>query len=139
MSYVFEERYDVYDETPRRARTAKPCGACARTIAVGEIYMRVAWIFDGHAESVNRCGACQATHQHLRNLGEADVWPDERLGCGQDYEEEWGAVPDEIAALPFLSGAEASAKLEGQWQAEARGRAERRALRAAALAREAER
>ena len=114
MSHCVEEAYDVYDETPRRAAKEKPCDACGRTVIVGEIYMRVFTLFDGTAESVNRCGACQAMHKHLRGIDSyGETWPDERLGCGLDYREEWGCDPPEkIAALAFATAHEASQQLE---------------------------
>lgn len=128
MSHVCEETYDVYCETPRKARTPKPCRACKRTIAAGELYMHVTWVFDGRADGTNRCGACQATHEHLRHLDHyGEMWPDEELNCGLRYREEWGSEPPvEIAALPFLSGAEASAKLADKYASRLRAAAETR-------------
>lgn len=36
-----------------------------------------------------------------------DMWPDERLGCGLDYADEWGDdPPPEVQALAFASDAE---------------------------------
>lgn len=130
MSYLATETYDVYNEEPRRAAKPKPCDACKRTIARGEIYMHVSWVYDGRAESVNRCGACQRTHEHLRGLDkEGEMWPDERLGCGLSYESEWGELPDNIAALAFATPREASALLAERHAKLAQSRAEMREFR----------
>lgn len=101
MSYLCEGSYDVYDERLVRARKAHACSACAETIDRGQSYARVGMVWEGVARSLKRCARCQRLHEHLRELGDADVWPDERLRCGLRYEDEWGAVPDEIAALAF--------------------------------------
>ena len=41
-----------------------------------------------------------------------EMQPDIELNCGLRYEDEWGAVPADVAMLPFLTDAEASALLE---------------------------
>ena len=64
-------------------------------------------VFDRSAETVKRCLRCQAIHKHLRTVDRwGDTWPAERLDCGESYESEWGPVPDEIAKLAFLAGAD---------------------------------
>lgn len=111
MSYVADETYAVYSETVVTARKRHECDACERAIPKGARYCRVATIYDGSVSSYKRCGACQATHEHLRAL-DLETWPDEQLGCGLAYEDEWGAVPDEVARLPFLTDEEAGRLLE---------------------------
>lgn len=119
MSYEAEGYYVAYREIVRRARKLHTCDACEQPIRPGDYYCAVSWVFDGGADGVKRCGSCQRTHEHLRNLcwykdrGYHDhLWPDERLRCGREYEDEWGdAPPDEIAALPLLSAAERGALL----------------------------
>lgn len=57
---------------------------------------------DGDSVTLRRCSRCQTIHEHLRQLCESqERWPDEQLNCGEDYEEEWGKLPPEIAALAF--------------------------------------
>lgn len=110
MSRYCDETYDVYTERLTRARSAHECDACRRTIRPRDTYVRVRWVFDGSAGGVKRCLACQVMHEHLRDLGYTrELWPDERLACGLTYQSEWGAVPAEIAALPFLSADEVQA------------------------------
>lgn len=112
MSHSCEETYDVYNETVRRARKAHQCDACDRAIRPGDLYCYVSLVFEQRAESYKRCGACQKTHKHLRSLAPGDMWPDERLNCGQRYEDEWGDLPDDVAALAFMTDEEAGAALE---------------------------
>lgn len=132
MSHSIDECYAVYDETIRRARKDHACSACGLTIRSGDLYCQVFWVFDGAAGSVKRCGRCQKMHEHLRIKGGGEMWPDERLGCGLDYEEEWGREPpEEIQALPFLPADEASRTLSEEHARQAEMAAQRRAMRKA--------
>lgn len=115
MSYSCDGSYVIYEETEPRCRKARSCDACGETIPVGHRYTRVAILFDGSWETVCRCRRCQALHVHLRGLCESrahydDLWPDERLACGLDYEDEWGDLPDEIARLAFMAADEMQAE-----------------------------
>ena len=114
MSHSCEETYDVYRETVRRARKQHECDACRAPIRPGDYYCAVSVVHDNVAETVKRCGACQRTHEHLRVLcsersswDRENFWPDERLNCGLEYDEEWGSEPpNEIASLPLLGADE---------------------------------
>jgi len=87
--------------------------ACKRAIPAGSFYCAVSWVFEGSADSVKRCGACQKTHEHLRGK-DPELWPDERLNCGLKYEDEWGGEPPpDVARLPLLTDAEAGELLRG--------------------------
>lgn len=119
MSYSCDETYDVYIETVVRARKRHTCDACKRAVAPGAYYARVFVLNDGDPEVYKRCGACQTTHLHLREVcasksdGYDSFWPDERLNCGLAYDAEWGGPPpDAIAALPLLTDAEAGELLK---------------------------
>lgn len=109
MSYAVDSTYDVYLEKLRRARKEHFCDACDTKILRGHRYCYVSIVWDGSARSVRRCLRCQTLHKHLRTLGGYDVWPDEELNCGLDYEEEWGDLPPEIAKLAFLTPEEIQA------------------------------
>lgn len=108
MSYTADGSYDVYRERRVTARKKHTCGACGRVIERSADYYRITWVYDGGAGGCKRCLACQLTHEHLRGLCrsiEHDMWPDEWLSCGRDYEDEWGSEPPpEIAALAFWDG-----------------------------------
>lgn len=104
MSGYYDETYEVYKEEPVTARKAHTCDACKETIPAKATYWKVFTLFDGNVDSLKRCNRCEAIHVHLRNLcaGTGDeIWPDERLACGLKYEDEWGELPDHIAALAF--------------------------------------
>lgn len=102
MSHSVDERYAVYDERPSKARKPHECDACDEPIRAGDTYTRVRWIFDGSANGVKRCARCQFLHEFLRSHGDGDMWPAERLDCGEEYEEHWGREPAPyIAALAF--------------------------------------
>ena len=105
MSYSFDERYAIYSEREHAARKPHACDACGATVQPGTKYTAIFLLFGAAHENIKRCARCQALHEHLRGLAPGDMWPKEKLDCGQDYEEEWGPVPPHIAALAFwLSG-----------------------------------
>lgn len=105
MSNYCDETYDVYVEDRVKARKEHRCSACEERIPPGVTYWRIRWVFDSSASGVKRCERCQAIHLHLRQKCReqtyGDLWPDERLACGLKYEDEWGDLPEEIAALAF--------------------------------------
>lgn len=110
MSGQYDDVYAVYDERFPVARTPHRCGACGETIAARHRYARVGAIVDGHASTIVRCLRCQTIHEHLRTLGDRDMWPDERLDCGEEYRGHWGHDPPEhIAALAFATPDEVQA------------------------------
>lgn len=94
MSHYADEQYDVYEEPMRTAAKDHVCGACGLTIGKGQRYAAVRWVFDKSAGGVKRCIRCQAMHEYLRGLG-ADMWPDEKLNCGEEFEQHWGYKPPE--------------------------------------------
>lgn len=108
MSVSCDGQYSVYDETDRTAKKEHACSACGRSIAKGESYTVICTMYEGCVSHYKRCAGCQATHEHLRDLcwDEGDCWPDEELNCGKLYGDEWGDVPDEIAALAFATPGE---------------------------------
>lgn len=107
MCDFVEEYYVVYDERRVKTRKDRLCQACGCSIPRGTTYCRVASLYDGSWQVTIRCGACQLTHEHLRSLCGYDLWPDERLACGEEYESRHGSPPpDEIAALAFMTDTE---------------------------------
>lgn len=108
-------RMDYCVEKTVRARKHHMCGACKRRIQPGELYRRMDFRHEGSYMRVKRCGACETTYRHLVDRcwnSPYELAVDMELNCGKSYENEWGEVPPEIARLPFLAGAEASALLE---------------------------
>lgn len=113
MSHSVDETYEVYRERERKARKPHHCAACREPIPPGHRYFTIFILFDGAAETLKRCARCQAIHEHLRELSPGDMWPDERLNCGEEYEEHWGiAPPDAVAELAFLTAEEMQHRLD---------------------------
>ena len=114
MSHEVDDYYTSYEELLPRARKEHECDACDAKIRKGDRYARI-FIRDseGDASTVKRCLRCQRIHEHLRKLGSPDnMWPAERLDCGEEYEEHWGAPPpDELAKLAFMTDDEAQREL----------------------------
>lgn len=105
MSHDIDEYYAVHRNKRVRARKPHACDACGDVIAAGHLYNRVFWVFDGRAETIARCLRCEAIHAHLRVKCGWDMYPAERLDCGESYEDHWGDPPPaEIAALAFVGG-----------------------------------
>lgn len=113
MSYSCDEQYRVYRENIRKSIKPHKCDACKEEIPRGSKYANIAAVSDYGVETIKRCARCQALHLHLREKCRTAVttdtmWPDERLNCGETYEDEWGEVPEEIAALAFALPGEVS-------------------------------
>lgn len=109
MSSYYDETADVYSESVRKARKEHWCRACQETIRIGDYYSVTAIVGDGNACAYKRCMRCQKIHLHLRSLSTPGdgFWPDERLNCGEEYKQHWGAEPpEEIAALAFKTADE---------------------------------
>jgi hypothetical protein len=104
MSHGIDEHYAVYNEVPRTARKGHVCAACREDIRPGDRYCAVGIVDAEGASTIKRCLRCQAIHKHLQKRGEGETWPDERLGCGEEYRDHWGEdPPPEIAALAFAT------------------------------------
>jgi hypothetical protein len=101
MSHGIDERYAIYDERTLRANKPHTCDACGIEILKFDRYTRVFWLFQGRKHHVKRCLRCQLLHEHLRALNPSEMWPDEELGCGTLYEDEWGTPPDWVNELAF--------------------------------------
>lgn len=115
MSDYCDESYTLHRKAIRRARKAHVCCACKLPIRAGDFYAFVFTLYDGETHTYKRCGACEVTHQHLLALCDEQndgydfgggMYPREDLGCGLAYEDEWGDVPEDIEALPFMSADE---------------------------------
>lgn len=97
------EPYAVFDEERRTAGRPHRCDACDEVIAKGQHYVRFFGVWGGMAEAVKRCLRCQAIFEHLVKRGrESDMFPAQRLDCGETYRDHWGEDPPEhIDALAF--------------------------------------
>ena len=113
MSHSCDESYAVYTARTVRARKEHRCCACRDPIKIGHRYVSVFLVFGGTARTYKRCLRCQTIFAALVDeLRKTDQWPDEDLNCGHVWGEEGGdggvqtPVPDEIAALAFMSADE---------------------------------
>jgi hypothetical protein len=108
VSSYTDEVCDVYNERERRAVKDHQCQACKETIRAGDAsHCRIFILFEGdegEPRAVIRCLRCQKIHMHLRTLAPGEMWPDEKLDCGEEYTQHWGKEPPaEIAELAFVS------------------------------------
>jgi predicted RNA-binding Zn-ribbon protein involved in translation (DUF1610 family) len=101
VSHSCDEAYSIYDERQLRANKPHECEACGLEIRPGDTYTRAFVLFNGRKEHYKRCARCQLLHEHLRTLAPGDMWPDEQLGCGTLYSEEWGPPPAWVSELAF--------------------------------------
>jgi len=115
MSVVADGEYSIYAEKRVRARKRHECVACHEKIDLGHTYWNIALIYDGTAETIKRCERCQSIHKHLRELSyraNDGRWPDEQLACGDQYEDEWGKLPPEIAELAFVTQSQMQMRIQ---------------------------
>lgn len=101
MSHSCDDTYDIYDERTLRANKPHTCCACGIEIRKFDRYTRVFVLYDGRKEHFKRCARCQFLHEHLRTLAPGEMWPDEQLGCGTLYADEWGTPPGWVNELAF--------------------------------------
>jgi len=85
----------------RTLRAAKPhsCDACPETIRIGDQYER--WILaDDGIETIRQCIRCREIWSAIVELSDGDpVCLD--LDCGERWEDVFGEIPPEVAALAF--------------------------------------
>lgn len=117
MSESCDGTYEKREVRVRKARKEHTCCACQTRILPGHFYANIFTLFEREVTVYKRCGACEKTHEHLVQLCRENtdpydnMWPREDLGCGLDYEDEWGELPEEVEAFAFMSADEASALL----------------------------
>lgn len=106
--------YAVYDERFPRAAKDYPCVACKEVIRKGDRYAKVFAVWCDGKDHLRRCLRCQEMHTQLRKtLMESEQWPDERLNCGETYEQHFERPPpEELARLAFLTRDEAQTELK---------------------------
>lgn len=95
--------------TFRRARKEHECCACREIIPAGDRYHETSGIWDGEPRRFRHCLRCRAICEalwHVAGLG----WIDYSLDCGQKWEDAIGDLPEAVAALAFMTRAEAQAE-----------------------------
>jgi hypothetical protein len=94
--------------TWRQARKAHRCCACHEPIPAGHRYHYVSGIWDHGPDSFKHCARCWQLYEELLDRTQWGDVVDLFLDCGQSWEDVFSsAPPDEIAALAFLTPAEA--------------------------------
>jgi|1185.fasta_scaffold09525_1 hypothetical protein len=106
-----------WDSSVRRSKIVRSCCACCQPIAIGALYHRTAYLYDGDWEVIERCARCEAMYRILRPLVHkmflGDEVCDDRLNCGHTWRDNFGEEPPvEVQALAFLSPEEAQVLLE---------------------------
>lgn len=101
----------MMDSSVVKARKAHDCHACEEGVCAGEKYVRTVCTSDDpdHPfEYYKHCLRCWSVLRAVRRErpGDAIAWA---LDCGEDWKDAIGDLPDEIAALAFLTRAEVQA------------------------------
>lgn len=97
--------YAHVDENHRKARIAHACYACKDVIRPGDVYRVTRCIsdYDGHGyEHYKHCLRCATMLDAIRKERPEDAieWG---LNCGESWYDTIGELPDEIAALAFMT------------------------------------
>ncbi len=105
--------YDDYGEDGTierawvRARKEHRCYACKETIRIGHRYHATLEKWEGGLVRFRHCARCYAICEALWDAGAHVI--DFELNCGEEWAENFGPVPDEVARLAFLTPDEAQA------------------------------
>ena len=121
-----EGQNDLQHSEVRRSRRDRKCEACWATIGRGHLYVREVTVFWGDIGVTNRCGRCEAIVRHLVEVLPQGTAIDPNLMCGHDYEDEESigrSPPPEIAALAFVTPAEATTLLVADYEKQRQARA----------------
>jgi hypothetical protein len=108
----FDGDFDTNDfdaTTWVRARKSHDCCACNDGIKRGDMYHRTATCYDGRVTTWKHCARCYAICKALWAAGAEMI--EMELNCGESWEHHWGELPPEVAALAFITPAEAQTKL----------------------------
>lgn len=110
LDYGDCEPFQFQSDGWRRARKEHRCSACREIILRGDRYWYHTGLLEGDVETTKHCARCHLLFDHLMETSGSGEGPDLFLDCGHTYEETHGeAPPDGIAALAFMTRAEAQA------------------------------
>ncbi len=89
------------------ARQPHTCYACDEQIQPGHKYHLTEMLWEGEWSRYRHCARCNAMfdaiHSANRQNGITDVAIDLQLNCGEDWADNFGTLPDDVAALAFLT------------------------------------
>ena len=100
------ETGSAYAEEWRTARKEHRCCACRETIRAGDRYHHVWGVWDGEVDTFKHCARCWRIFQALVERMDGDP-VDLMLDCGTKWEENFGELPADVAALAFMTREEA--------------------------------
>jgi len=104
----------------------RPCPACKETIPAGQIYRRIASLYEDSWTTLIRCGRCERMYRRLCDERDNAEIAGERvsgdavapmLDCGHDWAAVYGdrGLPDDLAALAFARPGHHDAELEAEY------------------------
>lgn len=100
----------AWSERYRVARKEHHCCACRETIRVGDRYHYASGVWDGSGGSFKHCLRCWAMLEALEGKIEGAVLT---LDCGEDWTKTIGELPEDVAALAFMTRDEMQARQGG--------------------------
>jgi hypothetical protein len=68
MCFDYDGYWDAFIETRPKARKAHRCGECGGTIAPGEVYHKINYVFEGTAGSQKECARCEAVRNEVSRV-----------------------------------------------------------------------
>jgi hypothetical protein len=104
--------YDVCEHRQHRARKEHQCCACRETIRKGDVYQSSFAV--GYTHEPERYKHCLRCAKMLSEILKAVpynasiAWD---LNCGEDWKDTIGELPEEVAALAFMTADDAQQKL----------------------------
>ena len=99
----------VFEEVARVARKEHICCACGETVRKGDQYIYSTGLWENGWEHFKHCLRCRAILNELYGVSDSPV--DLTLSCGEDWQENFGDLPEYVAGLAFLTSDEAQEKL----------------------------
>ncbi len=103
--------YDVLTSRQQRARKEHKCCACSETIRRGDVYQRSFACSREGADSYKHCLRCSKMLDAIRDALPSDTAIAWELDCGELWTTAIGDLPEDIAALAFMTADEAQRRL----------------------------
>ena len=106
-----DEYNEVQTSTRVKARKEHKCCACSEAVRPGDFYMKSFTVFDSRVSSYKHCLRCWEMLEALQRALPSDTAIAWELNCGENWLNTIGDLPDEVAALAFMTPDDAQAKL----------------------------
>lgn len=105
-----DEFYKVMDTRLVKARKQHKCCACDESIESGHQYWRTFALLD-EVETYKHCIRCWTMLEAIKDRADGDAAIAWRLDCGELWSNNFGAIPEEVARLAFLTPNESQQQL----------------------------